>query len=202
MGQGSSLDLSKKRKIYEKEEKNDRGFEKTVVLPVVGATKVSTVGATNVSSVSATKVSTTIDMSSDKPKNPTKKQLEKWLSSINALLIDPEGFRYFEYFLKEAETDDGELTRYLEFWQQCQEYKERFQSLEDTAMNIFETFLEVGAEKEIGTAGKGEEVGEKLEDEGLPGKSLFDDAQENVKKKLADGQYANFCDHLKEKFNL
>lgn len=186
MGQGSSLDLSKKRKVHGKEKKNERGFEKTVVLPVVGSTTVST----------------TVEMGDNKPKNPTIKQLEKWLSSINALLADPEGFRYFEYFLKEAETDEGELTRYLEFWHQCQEYKERFQSLEDSAKNIFETFLEVGAEKEIGTAGKGEEIGEKLEDEGLTGKALFDEAQENVLKKLADGQYANFCDHLKHKFNL
>lgn len=62
--------------------------------------------------------------------------------------------------------------------------------------------LQVGADKEVGTGGKSVDIGDKLEDEGLEGVQLFDEPQKKVKQKLADGQYINFCSHLKEKYKL
>ncbi|XP_037798008.1 regulator of G-protein signaling 10-like isoform X2 [Penaeus monodon] len=137
-----------------------------------------------------------------KPKAPSKPQLEKWVSSINALLCDPEGLKAFRAFLKESEVEDGELTRYLDFYEEVESYKAEFKRLEESAKDIFETYLEVGADKEVGTGGKSVDIGDKLEDEGLEGVQLFDEPQKKVKQKLADGQYINFCSHLKEKYKL
>ncbi|XP_063608091.1 regulator of G-protein signaling 10-like isoform X1 [Penaeus indicus] len=147
-----------------------------------------------------------------KPKAPSKPQLEKWVSSINALLSDPEGLKAFRAFLKESEVEDGELTRYIDFYEEVEGYKAEFKRLEESAKDIFETYLEdaahqgiilqVGADKEVGTGGKSVEIGDKLEDEGLEGVLLFDEPQKKVKQKLADGQYINFCSHLKEKYKL
>ncbi|XP_047501013.1 regulator of G-protein signaling 10-like isoform X2 [Penaeus chinensis] len=137
-----------------------------------------------------------------KPKAPSKPQLEKWVSSINALLSDPEGRKAFRVFLKESEVEDGELTRYIDFFEEVEGYKAEFKRLEEAAKDIFETYLEVGADKEVGTGGKSVDIGDKLEDEGLEGVQLFDEPQKKVKQKLADGQYINFCSHLKEKYKL
>lgn len=62
--------------------------------------------------------------------------------------------------------------------------------------------LQVGADKEVGTGGKSVEIGDKLEEEGLEGVTLFDEPQKKVKQKLADGLYINFCLDIKKKLKL
>uniref|UniRef100_A0A0P4W0V1 RGS domain-containing protein n=1 Tax=Scylla olivacea TaxID=85551 RepID=A0A0P4W0V1_SCYOL len=141
----------------------------------------------------------------EKKKVLTKPQGEKWSSSINALLADPEGVEAFRDFLVELENESGEAgeyTRYIDFYLECEEYKARFKKLEDKAKEIFEDYLAVGADKEVGTGGKSVEIGDKLEDEGLEGVNLFDEPQKKVKKKLADGVYINFCLDIKKKLKL
>uniref|UniRef100_A0A0P4VVN1 RGS domain-containing protein n=1 Tax=Scylla olivacea TaxID=85551 RepID=A0A0P4VVN1_SCYOL len=151
----------------------------------------------------------------EKKKVLTKPQGEKWSSSINALLADPEGVEAFRDFLVELENESGEAgeyTRYIDFYLECEEYKARFKKLEDKAKEIFEDYLaeaahqsvllQVGADKEVGTGGKSVEIGDKLEDEGLEGVNLFDEPQKKVKKKLADGVYINFCLDIKKKLKL
>lgn len=141
----------------------------------------------------------------EKKKAPTKQQGEKWSSSINALLADPEGVEAFRDFLVELENESGEAgehTKYIDFYLECEEYKARFKKLEDKAKEIFEDYLAVGADKEVGTGGKSVEIGDKLEDEGLEGVNLFDEPQKKVKQKLADGVYINFCLDIKKKLKL
>ncbi|XP_071526438.1 regulator of G-protein signaling 10-like isoform X5 [Panulirus ornatus] len=101
----------------------------------------------------------------EKKKAPTKVQLEKWSSSINALLSDPDGVEAFRAFLLEMESEgeEGEFTKYIDFYLECEKYKARFKELEDTAKQIFEDYLadaahppillQVGADKEVGTGG-------------------------------------------------
>ena len=62
--------------------------------------------------------------------------------------------------------------------------------------------LQVGADKEVGTGGKSVEIGDKLEEEGLEGVTIFDEPQKKVRQKLADGVYINFCLDLKNKLKL
>ncbi|XP_042230357.1 regulator of G-protein signaling 4-like isoform X3 [Homarus americanus] len=140
----------------------------------------------------------------EKKKLPTKVQLEKWTSSINALLSDPDGVEAFRNFLLELEADgeEGEFTKYIDFFIACEKYKARFKELEDTAKSIFEEYLAVGADKEVGGGSESVEIGDKLEEEGLEGVTLFDEAQQNIKKKLADGAYINFCLDIKKKLKL
>ncbi|XP_042230355.1 regulator of G-protein signaling 4-like isoform X2 [Homarus americanus] len=150
----------------------------------------------------------------EKKKLPTKVQLEKWTSSINALLSDPDGVEAFRNFLLELEADgeEGEFTKYIDFFIACEKYKARFKELEDTAKSIFEEYLaeaahrslllQVGADKEVGGGSESVEIGDKLEEEGLEGVTLFDEAQQNIKKKLADGAYINFCLDIKKKLKL
>ncbi|MPC90114.1 Regulator of G-protein signaling 10 [Portunus trituberculatus] len=81
-----------------------------------------------------------------KKKVPTKPQGEKWSSSINALLADPEGVEAFRDFLVELENESGEAgeyTKYIDFYLECEEYKARFKKLEDKAKEIFEDYLAV-----------------------------------------------------------
>lgn len=40
--------------------------------------------------------------------------------------------------------EDGELTRYLDFYEEVESYKAEFKRLEESAKDIFETYLEVG----------------------------------------------------------
>ncbi|XP_071526437.1 uncharacterized protein [Panulirus ornatus] len=79
----------------------------------------------------------------EKKKAPTKVQLEKWSSSINALLSDPDGVEAFRAFLLEMESEgeEGEFTKYIDFYLECEKYKARFKELEDTAKQIFEDYL-------------------------------------------------------------
>ncbi|XP_069184372.1 regulator of G-protein signaling 4 isoform X3 [Procambarus clarkii] len=137
----------------------------------------------------------------EKNKQPTKVQLEKWTSSINSLLVDPNGVAAFRNFLVELEAngEEGEYTKYIDFYVRCEKYKVKFKELEDEAKEIFEEFLAVGADKEVGTVGKSVEIGDKLEDEGLDGVTLFDEPMLKVKQKLADGLYVNFCLNIKDK---
>ncbi|XP_053653995.1 regulator of G-protein signaling 10 isoform X1 [Cherax quadricarinatus] len=150
----------------------------------------------------------------EKKKVPTKVQLEKWSSSINSLLADPEGVAVFREFLVELEADgeEGEHTKYIDFYMECEEYKARFKALEDKAKEIFDEYLadaahqlvllQVGADKEVGTSGKSVEIGDKLEEEGLEGVTIFDEPQRKVKQKLADGLYINFCLNIKNRLKL
>ncbi|KAK8722861.1 hypothetical protein OTU49_012091, partial [Cherax quadricarinatus] len=140
----------------------------------------------------------------EKKKVPTKVQLEKWSSSINSLLADPEGVAVFREFLVELEADgeEGEHTKYIDFYMECEEYKARFKALEDKAKEIFDEYLAVGADKEVGTSGKSVEIGDKLEEEGLEGVTIFDEPQRKVKQKLADGLYINFCLNIKNRLKL
>lgn len=39
--------------------------------------------------------------------------------------------------------EDGELTRYIDFYEEVQGYKAEFKRLEESAKDIFETYLEV-----------------------------------------------------------
>lgn len=141
----------------------------------------------------------------EKKKAPTKTQGEKWSSSINALLADPEGVEAFRAFLLELENESGEAgehTKYIDFYLECEEYKTKFKQLEDKAKDIFEEYLAVGADKEVGTGGKSVEIGDKLEEEGLEGVNIFDEPQKKVKQKLAEGVYINFCLDIKKKLKL
>ncbi|XP_068234639.1 regulator of G-protein signaling 20-like isoform X3 [Palaemon carinicauda] len=63
-------------------------------------------------------------------------------------------------------------------------------------------FLQIGADKEVGTGGKGVDIGDKLEEDGLEGVSLFDEPLTKVIHKLETGYYVNFCLRLKEKLKL
>ncbi|XP_071526436.1 regulator of G-protein signaling 4-like isoform X3 [Panulirus ornatus] len=137
----------------------------------------------------------------EKKKAPTKVQLEKWSSSINALLSDPDGVEAFRAFLLEMESEgeEGEFTKYIDFYLECEKYKARFKELEDTAKQIFEDYLAVGADKEVGTGGKSVEIENKLE-MGLEDVTVFDEPQKKVKQKLADTQYLHFCLDMKNKF--
>nr|XP_045602377.1 regulator of G-protein signaling 10-like isoform X1 [Procambarus clarkii]XP_045602378.1 regulator of G-protein signaling 10-like isoform X1 [Procambarus clarkii] len=150
----------------------------------------------------------------EKKKQPTKVQLEKWTSSINSLLVDPNGVAAFRNFLVELEAngEEGEYTKYIDFYVRCEKYKVKFKELEDEAKEIFEEFLadaahqlillQIGADKEVATGGKSVEIGDKLEDEGLEGVTLFDEPMLKVKQKLADKLYGNFCIDLKNKLKL
>ncbi|RXG51271.1 Regulator of G-protein signaling 8 [Armadillidium vulgare] len=137
-----------------------------------------------------------------KRKTPTKLQLEKWTSSINALLADDEGVAAFEEFLEECETEPGENKKYLDFYKDCNEFRKKMYELEAEAQRIYETYLEVGSELEVGTRGKGEEVGKRIEEEGFPQKNLFDVTQQKVKEILDEGLYINFCQNLVEKYKI
>ncbi|XP_045602379.2 regulator of G-protein signaling 10 isoform X2 [Procambarus clarkii] len=140
----------------------------------------------------------------EKNKQPTKVQLEKWTSSINSLLVDPNGVAAFRNFLVELEAngEEGEYTKYIDFYVRCEKYKVKFKELEDEAKEIFEEFLAIGADKEVATGGKSVEIGDKLEDEGLEGVTIFDEPMLKVKQKLADKLYGNFCIDLKNKLKL
>ncbi|KAG0726146.1 Regulator of G-protein signaling 10 [Chionoecetes opilio] len=154
----------------------------------------------------------------EKKKLPTKLQAESWTSSITNVLQDPEGVKAFRSYLEEKENESGEageLTKNIDFYLECEEYKAEFKLLEDKAKKIFEeylekvesgvsvarvcdeygvkkqtvsdsrkakdklreyaeaaqvpVFLQVGADKEVGTGGKGVHIGDKLEEEGLEG---------------------------------
>lgn len=62
--------------------------------------------------------------------------------------------------------------------------------------------LQVTADKEIATGGKSVKIGDKLEEEGLEGVTIFDEPQIKVKQKLADGWYIDFCLDIKNKLKL
>lgn len=62
--------------------------------------------------------------------------------------------------------------------------------------------LQVTADKEVGTGGKSVAIGDKLEDEGLEGVTIFDEPQIKVKQKLTDGWYIDFCLDIKNKLKL
>ncbi|XP_066951915.1 regulator of G-protein signaling 9-like isoform X2 [Macrobrachium rosenbergii] len=176
---------------------------------------------------------------------PTKEQMEKWTSSISCLLRDRDGIEAFRAFLKEMEDEsgeEGEHTKYIDFYLECEEYKMEFQSLEEKAKTICKkylaeaagkpvdfrikaanrkvgylkkllhlrgkeiadkaNFLQIGADREVGTGGKGVEIVDKLEAEGLKGVTLFEEPQNRVVHKLDTGYYVNFCLKLKEKLKL
>ncbi|XP_068234642.1 regulator of G-protein signaling rgs-2-like isoform X6 [Palaemon carinicauda] len=136
---------------------------------------------------------------------PSKEQMERWTSSISCLLKDPDGVEAFREFLKELEDESGEEnehTKYIDFYIECEEYKIEFKRLEDRAKTIYEEYLAIGADKEVGTGGKGVDIGDKLEEDGLEGVSLFDEPLTKVIHKLETGYYVNFCLRLKEKLKL
>ncbi|XP_066951916.1 regulator of G-protein signaling 8-like isoform X3 [Macrobrachium rosenbergii] len=136
---------------------------------------------------------------------PTKEQMEKWTSSISCLLRDRDGIEAFRAFLKEMEDEsgeEGEHTKYIDFYLECEEYKMEFQSLEEKAKTICKKYLAIGADREVGTGGKGVEIVDKLEAEGLKGVTLFEEPQNRVVHKLDTGYYVNFCLKLKEKLKL
>ncbi|XP_064107843.1 uncharacterized protein LOC135216424 isoform X2 [Macrobrachium nipponense] len=176
---------------------------------------------------------------------PSKEQMEKWTSSISCLLRDHDGIEAFREFLKEMEDEsgeEGEHTKYIDFYVECEEYKMEFQKLEEKAKAIYEeylaeaagkpvdfrikaanrkvgyirkllhlrgkeiadkaNFLQIGADKEVGTGGKSVDIGDKLEAEGLEGVKLFDEPLTKVVHKLETGYYVNFCLRLKEKLKL
>ncbi|XP_064107847.1 regulator of G-protein signaling 4-like isoform X4 [Macrobrachium nipponense] len=136
---------------------------------------------------------------------PSKEQMEKWTSSISCLLRDHDGIEAFREFLKEMEDEsgeEGEHTKYIDFYVECEEYKMEFQKLEEKAKAIYEEYLAIGADKEVGTGGKSVDIGDKLEAEGLEGVKLFDEPLTKVVHKLETGYYVNFCLRLKEKLKL
>ncbi|KAK3876361.1 hypothetical protein Pcinc_018843 [Petrolisthes cinctipes] len=108
------------------------------------------------------------DKAKAEKKGPTKTQLEKWTSSINGLLSDPDGIKEFRQFLanKEGNDEKGELTKYIDFYVECEEFKSNFKSLEEKAMKIFEKYLAVGADQELPAGDDCTEIGDKLDDEG------------------------------------
>lgn len=61
------------------------------------------------------------------------------------LLQDPDGVAAFRAFMLELETqgEEGEHTKYLDFYFECEQYKAKFKGLEDTAKSIFEEYLAV-----------------------------------------------------------
>ncbi|KAK4314677.1 hypothetical protein Pmani_014060 [Petrolisthes manimaculis] len=146
----------------------------------------------------------TDDKAKAEKKGPTKTQLEKWTSSINGLLSDPDGIKEFRQFLENKEGDDekGELTKYIDFYIECEEFKYNFKSLEEKAMKIFEKYLAVGADQELPAGDDCTEIGDKLDDEGLEGVTLFDKPQNTIRKTIADGLYVDFCLDIKNKLKI
>lgn len=53
--------------------------------------------------------------------------------------------------------------------------------------------LQVGADQELPAGDECTEIGDKLDDEGLEGVTLFDKPQGVIKKTIADGLYVEFC---------
>lgn len=183
--------------------------------PTKGAAQLTpqstTTTATTTTAAATTTTTTPAKTDKGKPKPekkkgpPTKTQGERWTSSITALLADPEGVEAFRSFLEELEKErdePGEYTKYIDFYIECEEYKAEFKKLEDKAKDIFETYLSVTAEKEVGTGGKSVAIGDKLEDEGLEGVTIFNEPQIKVKQKLTDGWYIDFCLDIKNKLKL
>ena len=54
-----------------------------------------------------------------------------------------EAFRKFLIELENESGEEGEHTKYIDFFLECQEYKAKFKRLEDKAKEIFEEYLAV-----------------------------------------------------------
>jgi len=99
-------------------------------------------------------------MASSKPKAPTQKQCDSWRFSLENALQDPVGFEHFFAFLENYETErrrpQGEYTRYLDFWKECNEYKKstgNVKDLKQNALGIFKLYLAPRAKKKIELGG-------------------------------------------------
>ncbi|XP_076060952.1 uncharacterized protein LOC143036896 [Oratosquilla oratoria] len=129
--------------------------------------------------------------------------LENWTKSIDNVLKDPEGIQAFRKFLQEAEVNKRELTKELDFWEECENYCNEYQKMEDHAAHIFDTYLQIDAELEVGVGDAADRVEEELDKmKKQKNKEIFAEAQKKIKEKLEECQYKNFLDHLKKVYNL
>ncbi|CAL4078767.1 unnamed protein product, partial [Meganyctiphanes norvegica] len=85
---------------------------------------------------------------------PSRDQCHKWKLNMKNVLEDPNGFKSFQEYLKKHEKDcekeEGEFTRYTDFWKECQEYKKiNGSDQEQIAVEIFNKYLDYEAKKKI-----------------------------------------------------
>ncbi|CAL4121980.1 unnamed protein product [Meganyctiphanes norvegica] len=100
-------------------------------------------------------------MTSTTLQNPTRQQCDQWQISLNKALEDPDGFQNFYAFLKSFEeykgVTEGEYTRYLDFWSDCQIFKntkfDNYSEAKQSALQIFNTYLNTRAEKKLDLGG-------------------------------------------------
>ncbi|CAL4242797.1 unnamed protein product [Meganyctiphanes norvegica] len=146
---------------------------------------------------------------------PSRDQCHKWKLNIKNVLEDPDGFKSFQEYLKKHEKDcekeEGEFTRYTDFWKECQDYKKMDGATQEKiAVEIFNSYLDYEAIKKLEI----EESDNTIQtlrtklftqnegDSPTNFKSVFDDAELGIIQYLDGGRgcsqaYKDFCKDLK-----
>ncbi|CAL4060171.1 unnamed protein product, partial [Meganyctiphanes norvegica] len=150
-----------------------------------------------------------------KPKNPTEKQCDSWKFSLENALQDLDGFKHFYAFLEQYETErkqqQGVYTRYLDFWTDCNNYKQFKEDIEDLkqkALKIVALYLAPRAKKRIELGGdddiitKLKETIGKVETDDESGISVltgvFDEALDSMREYLDEGGCCKAYDRWKK----
>ncbi|CAI9620856.1 unnamed protein product [Staurois parvus] len=114
------------------------------------------------------------------------KGTQKWSSSLDSLLEDPEGVEAFKDFLKKEYSEENLL-----FWLACEDFKrtEEQDQLQKKAQHIYNTFLSSKASSQVNVEGQSR-IGEQILRQPHP--LMFERLQEQIFNLMKYDSYSRF----------
>nr|ACO51927.1 Regulator of G-protein signaling 10 [Aquarana catesbeiana] len=121
------------------------------------------------------------------------KGTQRWSSSLDSLLEDPDGVEAFKDFLKREYSEENLL-----FWLACEDFKrtEGRDQMQKKAQHIFNTFLSSKASSQVNVEGQSR-IGEQILREPHP--LMFEKLQEQIFNLMKYDSYSRFL--KSEKFH-